>query len=83
MSALADRLIERCIALEVALLATRSRLAAQTDGEALHEEALPLLPGRYGDYYAGIRDALRGVAANPVPPDEAVAVMAWLEAGLR
>lgn len=37
MSALADRLIERCIALEVALLATRSRLAAQTDGEALHD----------------------------------------------
>lgn len=37
MSALADRLIERFITLEVALLATRSRLAAQTDSEALHD----------------------------------------------
>lgn len=37
MSALANRLIARCIALEVALLATRARLAAATDGEALHD----------------------------------------------
>lgn len=37
MAALADRLIERFIILEVALLATRCRLAAQTDSEALHD----------------------------------------------
>ncbi|MCW5662725.1 MAG: oxidoreductase [Piscinibacter sp.] len=51
-------------------------------GEALVDEPLPLQPGRYGDYYAGIRDALRGTAPNPVPPDQAVAVMALLGAGL-
>ncbi|MNZ68157.1 CHAD domain protein [compost metagenome] len=37
MAALADRLIERFIVLEVALLATRARLAARTDSEALHD----------------------------------------------
>lgn len=55
----------------------------RAEGEALVDEPLPLQPGRYGDYYAGIRDALRGAAPNPVPPEQAVAVMALLGAGLR
>lgn len=37
MTALANRLIARFIALDVALVATRARLAACTDGEALHD----------------------------------------------
>lgn len=37
MSTLADRLVERCITLEVALLACRARLQAATDDEALHD----------------------------------------------
>lgn len=37
MSALLDRLIHCSIALEVALLAARTRLQARTDGEALHD----------------------------------------------
>ncbi|MNC11649.1 CHAD domain protein [compost metagenome] len=37
MTALANRLIARFITLEVALLATRARLAAGTDAEALHD----------------------------------------------
>ncbi|HEY6609999.1 MAG TPA: CHAD domain-containing protein, partial [Pseudomonas sp.] len=37
MKALANRLIARFITLEVALLATGARLAAATDGEALHD----------------------------------------------
>lgn len=37
MSALSNRLITRCIALEVALMATRLRMAELTDREALHD----------------------------------------------
>lgn len=37
MSNLADRLVERSITLEVALLASRARLQAGTDSEALHD----------------------------------------------
>ena len=38
--------------------------------------------GDYGAYYAAIAAALRGRGPNPVPPDQAVAVMEVLEAGL-
>jgi len=41
---------------------------------------LPVPAGDQRRYYAGIRDALLGVAANPVTPAQAVAVMAVLEA---
>lgn len=40
------------------------------------------LPGDYLAYYAGIRDALLGEGGNPVPVDEALAVMQLLEVGL-
>lgn len=52
-------------------------------GEALRSEPWPLLAGCQGAFYAGVRDALRGAAPNPVPPDEAVAVMALIELGRR
>lgn len=51
-------------------------------GDLLADAPLALQPGRYGAFYAGVRDAIRGVAPNPVPPEQAVAVMALLEAGL-
>jgi scyllo-inositol 2-dehydrogenase (NADP+) len=34
-----------------------------------------------GAFYAAVRDAIAGLAPNPVPPDEAIAVMELLEAG--
>jgi predicted dehydrogenase len=37
--------------------------------------------GAYPRFYEGVRDAVLGRAANPVPPDEALAVMRVLEAG--
>lgn len=37
--------------------------------------------GDYGRYYAGIRDAIRGVGANPVPAQQALQVMQWIELG--
>jgi predicted dehydrogenase len=52
-------------------------------GEALHREPWPLRAGCQGAFYAGVRDALRGAGPNPVPPDEAIAVMALIELGRR
>lgn len=38
--------------------------------------------GDYRQFYAGVRDAIRGEAGNPVPPIQALAVMAVLEAAM-
>ena len=43
---------------------------------------IPVPAGDYRRYYAAIRDAIAGTAANPVPPAQAVAVMAVLEAAI-
>jgi predicted dehydrogenase len=37
--------------------------------------------GDYRRYYEGVRDAILGIAPNPVPPAQAIAVMAALAAG--
>ncbi|HIE9294359.1 oxidoreductase [Klebsiella variicola] len=46
-----------------------------------HSQATP--QGDQRQYYMQIRDALNGQIANPVPPVEALAVMAVLEAAVR
>jgi predicted dehydrogenase len=51
------------------------------DGSAPVEVAVP--PGNYLSYYAAIRDAIREEGASPVPPAQAIALMAILEAGIR
>ncbi len=38
--------------------------------------------GDYRQFYAGVRDAIRNDAINPVPPTQALAVMAVLEAAM-
>ena len=43
---------------------------------------MPTPAGDHRRYYAGIRDALRSLASNPVPPIQALAVMAVLEAAI-
>ena len=40
-----------------------------------------VVPGDYTRYYAGIRDAIQRGAPNPVPAQEALAVMALIELG--
>lgn len=45
------------------------------DGEATTSRVVEGVPGDYLAYYAAIRDALSGHGDNPVPPDEALAVM--------
>ncbi|MDT7837930.1 oxidoreductase [Aquabacterium sp. OR-4] len=52
------------------------------DGAAEGRPA-PLPAGRYPAYYAGIRDALRGLGATPVSAQQALAVQRLLDAGLR
>lgn len=56
-----------------------------TDGAQTPRVALPVprLRGDYRAYYAGVRDAIRGVAPNPVPASEARRVMAVLELAQR
>ncbi|MEY8878653.1 MAG: oxidoreductase [Leptothrix sp. (in: b-proteobacteria)] len=44
---------------------------------------LPRLDGRYAAYYAGIRDALRGHAPNPVPAEEALRTMQVMDLAMR
>ena len=55
-------------------------LLLSTDGETM--QALPAPPGDQRSYYAGIRDAIRGIAPSPVTDAQALAVMAVLEAGI-
>src|SRR5260370_581720 len=44
---------------------------------------VPSIPGNYLAYYQAIRDAITLGAPNPVPPEEGLAVIKVLEAGIR
>ena len=55
---------------------------AAPDGTAT-ATPVPGEPGDYPAYYAGVRDAVLGRGPNPVPPGEAVEVMAVLELALE
>lgn len=54
-----------------------------TDGEGTASREVEGVPGDYLAYYAAIRDALSGHGPNPVPPDEALAVMALIDLAQR
>jgi predicted dehydrogenase len=47
--------------------------------DSLRPTPWPLRPGDYPAYYAGIVAALRGKGPNPVPAEEALRVMHWLD----
>lgn len=51
------------------------------DGPAA-SEPLALEPGRHMDYFAAVAAAIRHAAPNPVPPEEALAVMELIELGI-
>jgi predicted dehydrogenase len=42
-----------------------------------------MLPGAHMAYFAGVAAAIRGQGPNPVPPQEALAVMELIELGIR
>lgn len=58
-------------------------LARVVDGEAAPREAVPNRRGDYPAFYRQVRDAIAGQAENPVPPEQALAVMQVIDAGLR
>ena len=47
------------------------------------DSTVPNRRGNYADYYAAVRDAIRGTAPNPVPPEQAVELMELLDEGRR
>jgi predicted dehydrogenase len=51
------------------------------DGATGEIEVLSAADGDYRRYYEGVRDAILGVAPNPVSPAQAIAVMAVIAAG--
>ncbi|MFL6697558.1 MAG: oxidoreductase [Vitreoscilla sp.] len=53
------------------------------DGGRTVVEPVTLLPGAHMAYFAGVAAAIRGDAPNPVPPEEALDVMALIELGIR
>ncbi len=53
------------------------------DGETIVRRPVATENGAYPAYYAQLRDCLLGHAANPVPPEEALAVMRLLDLGLE
>lgn len=62
---------------------TRDGVLTLAKGDQLEHYPQQTLPGDYPAYYAGIRDALWGVGANPVPAKDAIAVMELIEAGIE
>lgn len=49
----------------------------------MQDSTWPNRIGNYGDYYAAVRDAIWGIGPNPVPPEQAVALMELLDIGAR
>ncbi|MDM0116165.1 oxidoreductase [Variovorax sp. J22R133] len=52
-------------------------------GDWFQNTTWPNRRGNYADYYAAIRDAIRGTGPNPVPPEQAVELMELLDLGAR
>ncbi|WP_420471189.1 oxidoreductase [Brevundimonas sp. FT23042] len=59
------------------------RPATVVDGASGVRTEVACPPGDYAAYYARVAAALTGRGGNPVPPDQALAVMAVLEAGIE
>ena len=57
------------------------RVAAINDW--VQNSTVPNRPGNYVEYYAAVRDAILGMGPNPVPPEQAVALMELLDLGAR
>jgi predicted dehydrogenase len=60
-----------------------SEHAVLVDGISGAENDMPIPRGDYRQFYMQLRDALQGVGSNPVPPAQALAVMAVVETAIR
>jgi predicted dehydrogenase len=57
--------------------------AMLVDGASGTPKDMPLPRGDYRQFYLQVRDALLGVGKNPVPPDQALPVIALVETAIR
>jgi predicted dehydrogenase len=57
--------------------------AVYVDGASGTTEATPIPPGDYRQFYVRLRDAILGAGSNPVPPQQAVAVTAVIDAAIQ
>jgi predicted dehydrogenase len=57
--------------------------AVLVDGVTGAETEMPVPRGDYGRFYLEVRDAVQGVGSNPVPPEQALAAVAVVEAAIR
>ena len=57
--------------------------AIHVDGATGTEREMPVPAGDYRRFYLQLRDALQGVGGNPVPPEQALAVIAVVAAAIR
>ena len=57
--------------------------AVHVDGASGRVDQMPIPSGDYRQFYVRLRDALLGADSNPVPPEQAVAVMAVIETAIR
>ena len=62
---------------------TRPGTLTTVDGERTSTRVVHGEPGDYRRYYAAVRDAIRGTGPNPVPAEQALAVMQMIERGLE
>jgi predicted dehydrogenase len=53
------------------------------DGLSGTESETPVPRGDYRQFYMQVRDALRGAGSNPVPPEQALPVIAVVETAIR
>ena len=60
----------------------RAKLVTRADDGAATSVDLPLQPGAHMAYFAALAAALHGDGPNPVPPHEALDVMALIELGI-
>jgi len=57
--------------------------AVLVDGVSGTETETPIPRGDYRQFYVQVRDALLGVGSNPVPPEQALPVVAVVETAIR
>ena len=59
------------------------KMPALVDGVSGSQSETPIPPGDYRHFYMQFRDAVIGIGANPVPPEQTFAVMAVVEVAIR
>lgn len=60
----------------------RATLVTRADDGALSTSEIEMQPGAHMAFFAGVAAAIRNEAPNPVPPQEALDVMALIELGI-